>query len=156
MIYDWLVAHHSDLVEDPLEEHRRYLPENGMLLQPRKIVMPAGPEKTHSELRKQGVDAIEFDTTGIPQGGINGIRCITCRLIREAGPEAQGNQVVSVRRILPARGTGTLRRLSDSRKASYSTLDADGVPYRGGREWRNMEDRSTETDGRLPTYGGGS
>ena len=36
-----------------------------MLLAPGKIVMPGGAEKTNSELRKRGVDVIEFDTTGI-------------------------------------------------------------------------------------------
>lgn len=85
-IYSWLREHGFDFVEVPYDEQTKCVPCNGVLLEPGKIIMPAGAQKTNNALRKKGVDVIELGTSGVALGGINGIRCITCRLIREPGP----------------------------------------------------------------------
>tara|TARA_B100000315_G_C14595265_1_gene598626 strand:- start:799 stop:1896 length:1098 start_codon:yes stop_codon:yes gene_type:complete len=86
-IYTWLKEHNFRLIEIPPDEQRNCLPSNGVLLEPGKIIMSTEAKKTNAMLRKEGVDVIEVDTNGLSQGGFNGLRCCTCRLLRDQGPE---------------------------------------------------------------------
>jgi N-dimethylarginine dimethylaminohydrolase len=86
-IYTWLKNNHFKVLEVPHDEHVKCLPENGMLLRPGRIIMPSEAKRTNALLRKEGVDVIEMETDGLLQGGVNGIRCCTCRVYREPGPE---------------------------------------------------------------------
>ena len=85
-IYTWLKQHHFKLLEIPHDEQAKFLPSNGVLIKPGKIIMSSGAKKTNAMLRKEGVDVIEMDTDGLAHGGVNGIRCCTCRIYREPGP----------------------------------------------------------------------
>ena len=60
-----------------------------MLLEPGKLIQGIETPKTNRELEKHGVEVIEVETSQIKMGGVNGIRCITCRLHREPGPELE-------------------------------------------------------------------
>lgn len=85
-VYEWLVDHGFDLIPVPRDEHREYMPCNGMTIEPGKVVMAEAATETNRALREAGVEVIELDTSQIRTGGVNGIRCITCRLHREPGP----------------------------------------------------------------------
>ncbi len=43
--------------------------------------------ETIAALRKEGVEVISFDSSGIMQGGTNGIKCITMEIMRDDGPK---------------------------------------------------------------------
>ncbi len=85
-IYMWLKQNNFRTIEIPADEQIKALPTNGVLLEPGKIIMPSAAEKTNMMLRKEGVDVIEVRTDHLAQGGFNGLRCITCRLLRDPGP----------------------------------------------------------------------
>lgn len=84
--YVWLKEKSFKLIEIPSNEHKKYIPANCVMLEPGKVIMPAGADKTNSALRKEGIDVIEVQTTGLTKGGTNGIRCMTLQLIRDPGP----------------------------------------------------------------------
>ncbi len=85
-IYSYLKEHGYRFIEIPPDEQVKCVPSNGMILEPGKIIMSSDAKKTNAALRREGVDVIEIETKGIAQGGVNGIRCITLRLLRDAGP----------------------------------------------------------------------
>jgi N-dimethylarginine dimethylaminohydrolase len=87
-VYKWLSDHGIEMIEVPPEE-QHLLPCNGMLLEPGKLIQGIETPKTNRELEKHGVEVIEVETSQIKMGGVNGIRCITCRLHREPGPELE-------------------------------------------------------------------
>jgi N-dimethylarginine dimethylaminohydrolase len=87
-IYTWLRKHGFRLMEIPSDE-QKWMPANGVLIEPGKIIMSSAVKKTNSMLRKEGVDVIEMDTSGLAHGGVNGIRCVTCRIYREPGPRLE-------------------------------------------------------------------
>ena len=60
------------------------------VLEPGKIIMHSHAEKTVRALEKEGVEVITFDSSGIMQGGTNGIKCITMELLRDDGPRHHG------------------------------------------------------------------
>jgi N-dimethylarginine dimethylaminohydrolase len=88
-IYTWLKGHGFKLLEISQDEQMKCLPANGVLLRPGKIIMSSFAKKTNAMLRKEGVDVIEIDTDGLAHGGVNGIRCCTCRIYREPGPRIE-------------------------------------------------------------------
>ena len=88
-IYTWLKSHHFRLIEIPHDEQVKAIPANGVLIKPGKMIMSSFAKKTNAMLRKEGVDVIEIDTDGLAQGGVNGIRCCTCRIYREPGPRIE-------------------------------------------------------------------
>jgi arginine deiminase len=48
--------------------------------------MNSRAKETIRLLQKEGVDVISFDSSGIMQGGTNGIKCITMEILRDDGP----------------------------------------------------------------------
>lgn len=87
-VYTWLKKHGFRLLEIPNEE-QKWMPANGVLIEPGRIIMSSLAKKTNAMLRKEGVDVIEMDTSGLAHGGVNGIRCVTCRIYREPGPSLE-------------------------------------------------------------------
>jgi len=87
--YVWLKDKGFKLIEVPPDEQKKYIPANCVILEPGKVIMPAGAEKTNAALRREGIDVIEVQTTGLTKGGTNGIRCMTMCLIRDRGPSLE-------------------------------------------------------------------
>lgn len=85
----WLRDKGFKLIEVPPEEQRIYTPPNLIPLEPGKVLMPTGPEKTIRAVRKEGVDVIEVESPGILAGGGGGLRCSTLPLIRDPGPSLE-------------------------------------------------------------------
>jgi N-dimethylarginine dimethylaminohydrolase len=85
----WLKEHKYKLIEVPPEELLSCVAVNGMSLGDRKIVMPKAAVKTNALLRKEGVDVIELDTSGLHGLMMGGLRCMTMRLYREPGPRLE-------------------------------------------------------------------
>jgi N-dimethylarginine dimethylaminohydrolase len=81
----WLRDKGFELIEIPRSE-QRFCPANLILVEPGKVIMAAQAEKTMERVRAAGVEVIPFDTGGIMQGGVNGIKCITIELLRDDGP----------------------------------------------------------------------
>lgn len=77
------------LIEVPADEQTKYFPCNFVTLEPRKIMMIAGPEKTIKALRDEGVEVIEVPYSEVLKYG-GGLRCTTMQLIREPGPKLFG------------------------------------------------------------------
>ena len=88
-VYTWLKKNRFRLLEIPHDEQVKCLPANGVLIKPGRIIMSSAARKTNAMLRKEGVDVIEMDTDGLAHGGVNGIRCCTCRIYREPGPRLE-------------------------------------------------------------------
>lgn len=88
-VYMWLKEHKYKLIEVPPEELLSCVAVNGMPLGNRKIVMPKAATKTNALLRKEGVDVIELDTSGLHGLMMGGLRCMTMRLYREPGPRLE-------------------------------------------------------------------
>ncbi len=84
--YAWLKEKGFTLIEIPPDEQKKYVPANNVVLEPGKVIMPAGAKITNAALRKQGIDVIEVENTGLTKGGTNGIRCMTMFLTRDRGP----------------------------------------------------------------------
>jgi N-dimethylarginine dimethylaminohydrolase len=84
--YTWLKDLGYKLIEIPADEQRLCYPANLLVLEPGKLIMNARAEKTIAALEKEGVEVISFDSSGIMQGGTNGIKCITMEILRDDGP----------------------------------------------------------------------
>lgn len=84
--YRWLKEHGYRLIEIPPDEQKDCYPANLLVLEPGKVIMHSRAEKTVRALEKAGVEVITFDSSGIMQGGTNGIKCITMELWRDDGP----------------------------------------------------------------------
>ena len=83
--YVWLRDRGFEIIEIAAED-QKYSPANLVLLEPGKVIMPKRAEETIKRVRKSGVEVIEFDSDGIMQGGVNGLKCITMEVLRDAGP----------------------------------------------------------------------
>lgn len=84
--YTWLKDLGYKLIEIPADEQKLCYPANLLVLEPGKVIMNSRAEKTIAALRKEGIEVISFDSSGIMQGGTNGIKCITMEILREDGP----------------------------------------------------------------------
>ena len=84
--YKWLKDHKFELVEIPPDEQKRFIPANLVILEPGRVIMPAGAEKTIRAVKKLGVQVIEIETVELLKGGTNGISCTTLALVRDPGP----------------------------------------------------------------------
>jgi len=84
--YCWLKEKGYRLIEIPADEQRDCYPANLLVLEPGKIIMHSRAQKTVRALEREGVEVITFDSSGIMQGGTNGIKCITMELLRDDGP----------------------------------------------------------------------
>jgi N-dimethylarginine dimethylaminohydrolase len=83
--YVWLRDREFEVIEIP-QEDQRYCPANLIVLEPGKVIMPKRAVKTIEKVRDAGVEVIEFDSDGIMQGGVNGLKCITLEILRDSGP----------------------------------------------------------------------
>jgi N-dimethylarginine dimethylaminohydrolase len=84
--YTWLKDLGYKLIEIPAYEQKLCYPANLLVLEPGKVIMNSKAEQTIGLLRKEGVEVIAFDSSGIMQGGTNGIKCITMEILRDDGP----------------------------------------------------------------------
>jgi N-dimethylarginine dimethylaminohydrolase len=84
--YKWLKDHRFELVEIPPDEHKQFVPANLVTLEPGRVIMPAGAERTIRAVKKLGVDVIEIETVELLKGGTNGLSCTTLALARDRGP----------------------------------------------------------------------
>lgn len=82
----WLKEKGFHLIEISPEEQCRFLPANLIPIEPGKVIMPAGAEKTIKEVRKAGVEVIAFESQGIIGGSGGGMRCSVLYLRNERGP----------------------------------------------------------------------
>lgn len=81
----WLLDKGFRIIEVDPDEQRGYAPANLVPLEPGRVIMHAGAERTAAAVRAAGVKVIEVDwTEGIKYGG--GIRCATMQLVRDPGP----------------------------------------------------------------------
>ena len=83
--YVWLRAKGFEIIEIAAED-QKYCPANLVLLEPGKVIMPKRAQRTIERVRNAGVEVIEFDSDGIMQGGVNGLKCITMEVLRDPGP----------------------------------------------------------------------
>lgn len=74
-----------DLIEIPAEEVNG-CPSNFLVLEPGKLIMPAGNPKVTKELRKRGIEVIEVDLSEYTKAG-GGPTCMTLPLIRDEEEE---------------------------------------------------------------------
>ena len=88
--YRWLKDHRFTLIEVPTEEHHRYVPANLGVDEPGVVNMNGDARRTIKGLEAAGVKVIPYDSSGIMQGGTNGIKCITMELDRDDGPRLHG------------------------------------------------------------------
>jgi N-dimethylarginine dimethylaminohydrolase len=72
------------IIDIPKDE-MRYVPANAFPLEPGRVVIPKGPEKTIKMLNQAGVQTIEIDISESLKLGA-GPDCMTLALIREEGP----------------------------------------------------------------------
>ena len=84
--YRWLRERKFTVIEIPTEEHRKYVPANMVVVEPGVVIMNKNATQTIKALESHGVEVIGFDSSGIMQGGVNGIKCITMELDRDDGP----------------------------------------------------------------------
>lgn len=84
--FKWLKDRGYTLIEVPTEEHHRYVPANLVVVEPGVVIMHGDAVQTVRALESHGVEVIKFDSSGIMQGGTNGIKCITMELDRDDGP----------------------------------------------------------------------
>lgn len=83
--YSWLRGLDYEVIEIPRED-QQYCPANCIVLEPGKVILPSRAEATIRRVREAGVEVVEFDTDGIQQGGVNGLKCVTLEILREPGP----------------------------------------------------------------------
>jgi len=83
--YVWLRDLGFEIIEIARED-QPYCPANCIVLEPGKVILPKRAETTIARVRKAGVEVVEFDTNGIMQGGVNGLKCVTLEILREPGP----------------------------------------------------------------------
>jgi N-dimethylarginine dimethylaminohydrolase len=88
--YRWLKGLGFTLVEVPTDEHHRFVPANLVVVEPGVVIMNPEARQTVKALESHGVTVIPFDSSGIMQGGTNGIKCITMELDRDDGPRIHG------------------------------------------------------------------
>jgi N-dimethylarginine dimethylaminohydrolase len=62
-----------------------------VVVEPGVVIMNKNARQTIKALEAVGVEVIGFDSSGIMQGGVNGIKCITMELDRDDGPRLHGN-----------------------------------------------------------------
>lgn len=86
--FRWLREKGFKLIEIPKDEHHQFYPANLVILEPGRVIMPAGAKETIRRVRQAGVEVIEFDTSGL-MGGTNGLRCVTMLLLRDPGPRLE-------------------------------------------------------------------
>lgn len=86
--YRWLREKKIKLIEVPRIEHEKYFPCNLVILEPGKVLMPAGAKETIRKVRKEGVEVVEFESSGL-MVGVNGIHCVVNHLIRDSGPSLE-------------------------------------------------------------------
>ena len=84
--YRFLKERGYELIEIPPDEQKDCYPANLLVLEPGKVIMHSRAKQTVRALEKAGVEVITFDSSGIMQGGTNGIKCITMELLRDDGP----------------------------------------------------------------------
>ena len=84
--YVFLKERGYKLIEIPPDEQKDCYPANLLVLEPGRVIMHSRAEQTVRALQKEGVEVITFDSSGIMQGGTNGIKCITMELLRDDGP----------------------------------------------------------------------
>ncbi len=84
--FKWLKERDYTLIEVPTEEHHRYVPANLLVVEPGVVIMNGDAVQTIRALEAHGIEVIKFDSSGIMQGGTNGIKCITMELDRDDGP----------------------------------------------------------------------
>lgn len=79
---DYLLhAKHFDLIEIP-EEEVNGCPSNLLVLEPGKLIIPAGNPIVTRELRERGLEVMEIDLSEFTKGG-GGPTCMTIPLIRD-------------------------------------------------------------------------
>jgi N-dimethylarginine dimethylaminohydrolase len=83
--YVWLRDNEFEIIEIPRED-QKYCPANCIVLEPGKVILPKRAEGTIRKVREAGVEVVEFDSDGIMQGGVNGLKCITLEILRDPGP----------------------------------------------------------------------
>jgi N-dimethylarginine dimethylaminohydrolase len=83
--YEWLRDLEFEIIEIPSED-QRYSPANCIVLEPGKVILPKRAAATIMRVRDAGVEVVEFDTDGIQQGGVNGLKCVTLEILRDPGP----------------------------------------------------------------------
>jgi N-dimethylarginine dimethylaminohydrolase len=88
--YRWLKERRFTLIEVPTDEHHRCVPANLVVVEPGVVIMPSDARTTIKAVEAAGVRVIGFDSSGIMQGGTNGIKCITMELDRDDGPRLHG------------------------------------------------------------------
>ena len=84
--YRWLKERRFTLIEVPTDEHHKFVPANLVVVEPGVVIMPGDARVTVKALEAAGIRVIGFDSSGIMQGGTNGIKCITMELDRDNGP----------------------------------------------------------------------
>jgi N-dimethylarginine dimethylaminohydrolase len=77
------------LIEAPREEQERLWPVNMITIEPRRVVMVEGAERTRRLLEAEGVETIEVPYAEVQRYG-GGIRCTTMQLVRDPGPRVFG------------------------------------------------------------------
>jgi len=70
----------------PTDEHHSFVPANLVAVEPGVVIMNPDARQTIKALEAHGVTVVPFDSSGIMQGGTNGIKCITMELDRDDGP----------------------------------------------------------------------
>jgi len=83
--YCWLRDSGFEIIEIPRED-QKYCPANLILLEPGRVILPKRATATIAKVKDAGVEVVEFDSDGIMQGGVNGLKCITLEILRDAGP----------------------------------------------------------------------
>jgi N-dimethylarginine dimethylaminohydrolase len=84
--FKWLKERGFTLIEVPTEEHYHCVPANLVVVEPGVVIMHKDAVHTIKALSAHGIEVIAFDSSGIMQGGTNGIKCITMELDRDDGP----------------------------------------------------------------------
>jgi N-dimethylarginine dimethylaminohydrolase len=84
--YAWLRDREFEIIEIPRED-QKYCPANLVLLEPGKVILPSRAKETIGKVKDADVEVIEFDSDGIMQGGVNGLKCITMEVLRDPGPK---------------------------------------------------------------------
>ena len=87
--YVWLRDRGFEIIEIPRED-QRFCPANLIVLEPGRVIMPAQAASTMKKVTDAGVEVLPFDSDGIMQGGVNGLKCITMEILREPGPRLHG------------------------------------------------------------------
>ena len=83
--WSWLKEHGYQMVEVNRREQIMFAPANLTILEPGRVIMPAGADEAIAGVRKLGIDVTEVAySESLRTGG--GLHCGTLRLWREPGP----------------------------------------------------------------------